>query len=267
MKYWRQHVFLACIFLLALPLFAWIRWEPGPWLLSRLSASGLDKHVSIAGLEKRPLGLTLKAVHLQLTPRQGITVDMVDIRPAWSLLMRGIPAMRLEGHTATASFIAGISKRHDDLLLHDIHAHMNATMARELFPATALINTRGDVSISGHLRLHLPSGTPVSGNMVWRWAQARTTPTGTGPIGDFELRLDAPDSGRWSWRLQGGTRLSVQGHGKLQTVSPRPGQWRLQGTIDFRAKAEVLPITGGAEEGTITLSGTLMQPEIRLAAP
>jgi len=253
------------MFMLALPVFGWMRWDPAPWLQSRLSASGLDKHVQIAGIEKRPLGLALKAVRLQLTPRQSIILDQVDIIPAWSMLMRGIPAARLEGKTATASFIASIGKRQSHLLLHDIRAHMSVSLIRELFPAAALINASGDVSISGRLRLRLPDGQPVSGEMVWRWKHARTIPTGTEPIGDFELRLGASDNGRWSWQLHGGTRLSVQGHGQLQAASSRPSRWKLRGAISFRTKTGVPPIPGGIAQGTITLAGTLIQPDIRLS--
>jgi len=270
LKKFRKDIFLAVVFMISLPVFAWLRWEPAPWLYTQLAAHGLSRYVHVAKVEKSGLELILNNVRVNIPQGPDLSLNGLHVSPAWSRIMRGDPALHARGEMADTIFMASVSIRHGTIRIRDIDVHAHAEAIKDYFPSVAMLNLAGPIQLSGEIQLRQSTGLPITGHLVLQWLKAGAGALGADDLGNFRMQLSSSAGGRWRWRAKGGSILSLDGSGYLSTASPNPGLWQMDGSILVRSHGRVASLLSGltgSGRGKVVLSGNLSRPRLKFLRP
>ncbi|MDQ6951780.1 MAG: type II secretion system protein N [Mariprofundales bacterium] len=262
MRYIKYNHLLIIIFVLTLLCFAWIRWDPTPWLNAQLANQGLQNSVQIESAEKSMLGLRLHQVHLTQPTGGIITLATIEIHPAWLTILRGIPALHIQTTMAGSDGEATIALVDGTIALSKIQLNSNAKIIAALFSQAAIIQPSGSLHLSGAITLNRQNGMPLQGNITLHWSDAASPLLGTTPLGDFSLTLSS-QQGKWQWGLKGGKTIATNGAGTVTTSSASLTHWGITGHIHIQAHGSPPAIIAAmlhAGSANVVISGTLSQP-------
>lgn len=265
MKAFRRDIFLASVFIIALPVFAWLRWDPAPWLTAQLKTHALSSYVQVARVKKSGLGLRLIGVRIRIHQDPDISLINLRLNPEWSQIIRGIPALHVQGTMGDTTFGINISMRNDAIWLNEVDVRTRADMIKDYYPQAAMLNLAGSMRLSGDIQLHRSTGLPLTGHLKLRWQNAASGILNADALGDFQLLLSSSTKGRWQWQAKGGSTLLINGNGHLSTVSPNPGLWRVDGNVHVQSRDELATLfasLAGSKAGIITLSGSINHPSL-----
>jgi len=266
----QDNKFLIILFILAVSLFTWLRWNPTPWFNAQLADHGLAAYVHIKSAEKSGLGLHLNDVRIQ-TPK-GITVhvDALTLSPAWFRMIRGTLALHVQGEIRQATFALNISLQDHAIWLHDMDLFAPVGMLKDYIAQTAMLNLTGTMQASGDIKLDQQNGIPLEGALVLQWDKAASALLGKQPLGDFKLQLTSSKNSAWVWKIHGGKALSINGKGHLSTASQQPKLWRVDGAVQSQSQgavASMLSSMSGQSQWNLTVSGVISHPNIQYLKP
>lgn len=266
LKPFRRNIFLASVFIIALPVFAWLRWDPAPWIDAQLKTRGLSDYVQVARVKKSGLGLRLSGIRIRSHRGPDISPINLRLNPAWSRIIRGIPALHVQGTMGDATFGINISMRNSTIRLNEMDVRARADMIKDYYPRAAMLNLAGSMRLSGDIQLHRSTGLPLTGHLKLRWQKAASGILNADDLGNFQFLLSSSAKGRWQWQAKGGSTLLINGSGHLSTLSPNPGLWRIDGNVHVQSRDELATLfasLAGSKTGIITLSGSINHPSIR----
>ncbi len=261
-----NNILLVSIFMIALPVFTWLRWNPAPWFNAQLESSGASSFVQVGQVKKSGLGLRLDKAHIQIPAGPNITLNEVRLSPAWSRIIRGTPALHVQGTTGKATFALNTSMRHGAIWLRDMDARAQAGMIGDYIPQAAMLNLAGSILISGNMKLRQRDGFPLAGTITIQWKKAASGLLGQDSLGTFQLQLISSKQDEWRWKIEGGNMLSLDGSGHLSTASQTPALWKVDGDIRIQSRdraASLLSGMTGHDRGNLVLSGNLLRPHLK----
>jgi len=270
LKKFRKDIFLAVVFMISLPVFAWLRWNPVPWLDANLEAHGLARYVQVEKVEKSGLGLRLNKLRIQIHQGPDIILDSLKASLAWFRIIKGVPALHVQGTTGNATFDLNVSIQDGALDLNDLDIHAQSSMIRDFLPRAAMLNLTGNILMTGNMELRQADGLPLAGVVVLQWKKAASGLLGQEPLGDFRIKLASLKQNEWRWEIQGGKSLSINGGGHLSTMAKNPALWKIDGAIHIQTQgraASLLFGMAGHSRGTLVLSGALAQPRLEFSKP
>jgi len=270
LQYIRNNVFLIIIFILALPVFTWLRWDPAPWFKAQLESSGASPYVQVEKVEKSGLGLRLNMVRVQIPGGSNISLNGMRLNPAWLRIIRGIPALHVQGAASDATFTANVSMRDGAVWLHEMDIRAQAGMIRDYVPRAAMLNLTGRILIAGKMKLRQRDGLPLAGAITIQWKRAASGLLGQDSLGDFQFQLASSKKSEWRWQIEGGKMLSINGNGHLSTASRNPGLWKIDGNIHVQSQGRITSLLSGItghDRGNLILSGNLSQPRLKFLKP
>lgn len=270
LRYIRNNAFLIIIFILALPVFVWLRWDPAPWFDAQLKSSGVSPYVHVGKVEKSGLGLRLSMVRIRVPGGPNISLNRVQLNPAWFRIIRGTSALYVQGTAGDATFALGVSMRDGAIWLRDIDIRAPAGMIRDYVPQAALLNLAGSILISGEMELRRSNGFPLAGTMTLQWERASSGLLGQDPLGNFQLHLASSEESAWQWQIKGGKILSIDGSGHFSTEAQNPSLWKVDGNIHAQSRGRIASLLSGMtghDRGNLVLSGNLLQPRLKFLKP
>jgi hypothetical protein len=260
---------LVLLFVAALALFTLLRWQPESWL--RLQ---IERLVEQAGIELQydrlqcdGISVALAGVRLRVPGRpESVSLQRVSLRPAWGALLHGAAAVRVAAIGAAAGGAPALQiavtllPGRERIVLREISARLDAAWLRQLLPPQLVLPLAigGRFMLSGELDLAAADARPQGGELLLQWRQATSALTGGAPLGDYRLTLQGGDApGRWQWRLDGGSRLTLSGRGRIDVQAADPRQWRISGEARAQVAAALLPGLPAGTPMALTLYGTL----------
>ncbi len=270
LQYIRNNAFLIMIFILILPIFTWLRWDPTSWFNKQLLSNGLAPYVQVEQVEKSGLSLHLNIVHIQIPGGSNISLNRILLKPAWFWIIRGTPALHVQASAGDAAFAFNVSMHDDVIWLHDMDIHAPAGMIRNYIPQTTMLNLAGNILMSGNMDLQQHDGIPLAGRIILQWEKAASGLLGQDSLGDYQLQLASSGKNKWRWHVNGGEMLSLNGRGHLSTVSPNPALWKIDGNIQTHSRGRVASILSGMtgrDQGNLILSGHLSQLHLKFLEP
>jgi len=259
--------FLILLFILALPVFTWLRWNPTSWINAQLASNGMAAYVQVNLVEKSGMELRLKDVHIQIPDGTNISLNRVVLNPAWLRILRGTPSFHVRGAIGGATFSFNVSMQGGYIWLRDLDILARAGMIKDYFPQAAMLNLTGDMLISGDIKLRQHDGIPLEGAMTLQWQKAASNMLGKGSLGDFRLDLTSSKNSAWQWQVKGGKTLSIDGKGHLSTLSQNPELWQVDGSIHTQSQGSVASLlTGitGQDRWDLMISGVISNPHMKL---
>ncbi len=256
---------LGLMFVLALPLFLALRWEPEPWLRSQLDAqlARVSVPVSYDGLELHGVSAVLSGVRVDI-PNQPdpLIVEKITVRPSLAMLWSGAPAAVIDAESAGMHLHARLRQQDGGLEMTRIRAQIDL----ERLPLSLPVQLQGSAELSGALLI--AGGLPQRGELGLQIAGLKAKLAGsTMPLGDYQASLSASDHGAWQWRFRGGAELRLDASGTLSIRGLDARSWRLGGTAMVQAGTNAAPAIGmllGDAPRQVQLSGTLARPQWRL---
>lgn len=258
-----KHWHLLVLFLLALPCFVWVRWQPEPYLRQQLQLAGLKESVRFQRLEKRWFGIRLHDVVLRISPEIQLRFSSLEASPSWSSLLRGMPALHVIAAGENVRLTARVGKVGEALKLEDLDLLLPMEQVRQWVHVP--MDVRGRIHAQGNLALMAGRLEQAEINVDWQQASLRIANLDYA-LGEYRLHLGG-DAPAMTWNLSGGTDLMVEGQGKLRSRGGNPLEGMLSGEIQIQASGSMLalvqPFIGGAKR-RLRLEGVLRQPRWQL---
>ncbi|MDQ6971789.1 MAG: hypothetical protein Q9M30_04000 [Mariprofundaceae bacterium] len=228
----QHNLVLAALFLLALPVFCWLQWQPKAWFQAQLEANGLSEKISYASVEKSFPGLHLNQANIALPEGKSLALDEVRFHPSISSLLHGEPALYLHATNQGIEAESIIAQNDGRLSLHDLMLTADAGSLAHFDSRLILLGLKGGLSLKGELVLQAADGLPVDGDLKLEWAHPSSTmlPAGADHIQLSLATTDAEGDKVWSWKIISQPE-GLGGEGKLMAGSPDIRQWLLRGTM------------------------------------
>ncbi len=264
---WRQ---LFLLFMLALMLFALLRWQPDAWLASQIQAQAHQHGLTVQYEHLHLDGLTLHLDHLSI--RSGrmpapLRMDLCTLTPAWDSLLKAQPAVRLSVDGDGRQLKALLRWQTGYVAISALQADMNVALLQPFWQdrLTLPIHVGGRLIAAGDLLLDAASGAPVDGKIRLTWRSAVTDITGMhSPLGDYQLLLKADRaSGKsWLWSISGGSSPKLSGQGAIDMAGPLLQQWRIHGQVVVQPGdgSNTISAMLGGKAMTYAISGALLNP-------
>jgi len=253
------------LFILALPVFIWLRWNPVPWFNVQLESNGLTPYIQVEQVEKSGLGLHLGVVHIKTPGGPDINLNGILLNPAWFRIIRGAPALHIQGTANGAAFALNISMQDGAIWLHDMDLLAQADVIRDYIPQAAMLNLTGSILMSGDIKLRQHDALPLAGAITMQWKNAASGLLRQEPLGDFQLQLASSKKNEWKWQMEGGKTLSIDGKGHLSSTFQPPEFWQIDGNIHTQSQGRVASLLSditGHDRWNLVLSGALLQPHL-----
>jgi len=264
---------LCMVFVLALLLFAAMRWQPESWLRHQIDQqariNGIDLHYQTLQVD----GLSLRMAHVSIRTAElpvPIILDSIRISPAWSLLQSGIAAVEVKVTLSGQAVNAVLVRQDKHIGVRNLNAVLDVAALQSLWkPRMPVpVDSGGTLKLSGQVQLDALSGLPVEGQLDVVWQQASIDlPMFNKPLGDYQLTLKATAnaSGIWQWSLGGGTDVMLSGSGQMNLFGKRPQQWTINGRVQLRAAPEARAIAAmlGNQARSFTISGNLLNARLQ----
>ncbi|MDX8392811.1 MAG: hypothetical protein R8K53_09670, partial [Mariprofundaceae bacterium] len=159
----RQHLPLVALFLLALPVFLWLRWEPQAWFAGQLTENGLGGTFNHATVEKSFPGLAIVSANISLPDGNKITFDKILLRPAIFATLSGKPALFFRAERAGMTAQGVFSATDEKLSLNHIDIHAEAEKLAVFDARLQLLGLHGTLQLNGNIDLQRSDGMPLTG--------------------------------------------------------------------------------------------------------
>ncbi len=227
------------VFVLSLPVFLWIRWQPEPLVYSTMNRLKLNKvlHVESVGKHWLP-GFRLQGVTVKLRKGPDIKLSHLDVSPVWWRLFLGTPALELSGESLQKSFSLVVSLSADKLEFLDVDINIDAKFLSLYIPQMALFPVQGHILLQGSTTLNKTSMQPERADIRVSIKQARLISGKTPqPLGNYEIRALSGEPG-WIWSATGGENLLIDGKGSLKANSPDVTKWPISGQLKLTGKGQ-----------------------------
>jgi len=249
----KLHPRLAALFIVALPIFSWIQWQPETWLNEQLFARGLNNSVRYITVDKAFPGLQLKGVQISKAGMPPLSLETLELSPAISTLLSSTPGLFVRANSEGISAESVITMHDNTIELRDVQLHTDTASLSRFGPGLLLLGLSGTLNLKGHAMLQADTGLPLDGDVDLIWEQPSSTLLPQG-IEQAHLNLNAADAEGtkiWNWNLDS-TPDIVAGEGKIVANGADSRQWLLRGKLRT------------AKDGAdMVLSGTLGAPHIQ----
>ncbi|MDQ6975074.1 MAG: hypothetical protein Q9M22_00755 [Mariprofundaceae bacterium] len=271
MKPWSNRRLLA-LFLLALLLFIPLRWDATAWL--EMQTQNIREQLPFpmkgGALTWSVKGLTIEHITLILPPpAEPLLFNQLTLSPVWAKWLQGTRAMDV---SLSSVPINGQT----EIVIGDAYIQLSAmqwTLAVPWLQAQwpvlipvgialqGMLEATGDIRFDSQETLPQPIAGTV--NLTWKTAGIQLGESVTS-LGDYQLLIQDEMPASWQLQLDGGELLKLQGQATLQSQNMPWLQWPLQGQIEMIA-APNSPLSAllGSKK-SITLSGTLQDPQWRM---
>jgi len=246
----RRHLRLGALFLIALPVFCWLQWQPKAWFDHQLAAQGMRVGLHYQSLHKAFPGLQLDGVQISAPGIDTLNLDTLLLRPALSSLLKGSPALfaRTQGKGMSAEAVVNMGNAGPNLSDGEIRA--DASTLSRFDTRLLLLGLQGNVKLHGRMQLQATDGLPLDGDihLVWNKPSSTLLPPGLDQIRLTLAAADAQGEKIWNWKLTSQPEMIV-GQGKVMAGGPDIRQWLLRGTLRT-----------ATDQPELVLSGTLGAP-------
>ncbi|MDX8377661.1 MAG: hypothetical protein R8L53_06515, partial [Mariprofundales bacterium] len=255
-----RYILLFLLFLLALPLFAWQRWQPQTWLQQQIASQKLDIHIS--DVQTQGLGLSIAEIQTTAMPQ---ILHEVQIQPSWSQTLLGTPTMNVQALLDGYSQSFSLASTDDWLNIHTIDANIPAMLLKAANDSLP-VNLQGNIHIQGKLDWHSQQQRADNIELEAAWPQASIEwMQQSFVLGDFLMQINDADNddNKWLWQISGGSLVHVEGTGQLQANANMPTlDWPVSGTIHLTAGKDftMLKTLLGANQMQFSVQGLLRQP-------
>ena len=246
----KKHLWLAAIFIVVLPLFCWLQWQPRVWFDNQLAANGLAGKISYADVGKSFPGFQLSGARIALPDGKTIAFDEILLRPAIFSLLSGTPALFIRANAEGMDAESVINLNNDALNLSDVAIIADTSKLARFDSRLLLLGLQGEMSLNGDMRLQADNGLPLDGVMklVWNNPSSILLPAGPESI-RLEINIaEAEGANMWNWQLSSEPE-GMGGKGKVTATSADIQQWLLRGNIRL-----------AKDQPDMVLSGTLGAP-------
>jgi len=263
---------LFALFSVAFLIFLPIRWDPAPWLQaqSQRLLQQLPFPVAIGQSSVTWRGIELKNVSVELpnTPKP-LVFTQLRMMPAWLQWAQGAPSIKLSvaSEALHGGVALAVSDGYAQLSNLDLSASLPWLIEQSQLPV--LVALSGDVQLQGDARVYIGDGhsmpQPINVALQATWTKAAVTLTESpSQLGDYSLHINGLAQKPWAWKLEGGTLLTLDGQGTIQTNEQAWQQWSLQGNVMMK-NAPTSPLTAmlGAQR-QIALTGTVSAPQWKM---
>jgi len=249
----KTHLQLAALFLLALPVFVWIQWQPQTWLNGQLATQGMQGTLHYASVSKSFPGLQLEGVNISAPGMNPLALQSLLLRPAFSTLLSGSPGLFTKADSEGISAESVIAMRDKQLELGDVHLHADAASLSHFDSRLLLLDLSGSLDLQGRMLLQMETALPLDGNIDLNWDKPSSLllPPGMEKMQLTVNAADAEGAKIWNWKIES-TPDIVTGEGKIVAGGADIRQWLLRGKLRT--------MKGGAE---MVLSGTLGAPHLQ----
>jgi len=264
---------LCLVFVLALLLFIAMRWQPEPWLQSKIAQQALQNGIDLQYQQLDIEGFSVRMEHVSIRTAAlpaPVILDSLSISPAWSSLLTGVAAVDVKARLSGQSVTAVLAWQGKYIALHDLNAEFDVaalqTLWKQRMPLPVQIG--GRVKLSGYIQIDAFSGFPADGQLDAVWQQASVDlPVFDKPLGDYQLALKAAAKapGRWQWSLGGGAAVTLSGSGQLDLSGKSPQQWTINGRVQVQAGSEAKAIASllGNQVKAFAISGNLLNARLQ----
>jgi len=250
----RHNLLLIALFMLALPVFCWLRWQPQAWLAGQLAANNLTGQLTYTSVEKTFPGLVFKHANIHFPDGKQVVFDKILLRVALLSLFEGKAALffhlERDGLMAQGDF----SLTQDKLEFSNINIRADAAKLSVLDARLQLLGLKGQLQLGGNMQLRRTDAMPLSGDIHAAWKQAATLLLPTLKSGSIDASLVSKEVGKpapvWNWQINSTTHI-ISGKGKLIPNGAQLTDWLLHGNIHLK---------GRGINGDNILSGTLGAP-------
>ncbi len=228
----KRHLWLAALFLLALPLFCWLQWQPKAWFAEQLAINGLTGKISYGEVRKSFPGLRLNGTNITLPNGKAVACDEIILRPAFSALLHGEQGLFVRAKSNGINAEAVIVMSNTQLNLGNVMVIADATKLASFDSRLLLLGLQGEIILKGHTLLEATVGLPLDGdvNLLWNKPSSTFLPTG---MDNIELSLTASGAlgaKAWSWQI-GSQPEMIGGQGKVMSGAADIRQWQLRGNM------------------------------------
>jgi len=265
---WSRRWLYPVLFLFALPLFLWMRWQPEQILLSALERPKIHKILSAGAIHKHWFpGLRVDAVKIRLRKGPPISLDYIDISPVWWRLILGTAAVKICGEGKHASFCLLVTLSGQKLNFPDIAVDTDFAALKPYLPQLSLFPVSGSIHMKGSLDLLWRSRKAGQANLH---LDVKDAVLGSGkklePLGNYQLAL-LSQGPSWQWLVTGGGALVLEGKGTLTPSGVDVTKWPIRGQMSVTGKGEqsALWIKGlaGKSSAKGTVTGILRRPVLQ----
>lgn len=249
----RKNLWLAGLFLLALPVFCWLQWQPGPWLEGQLQSRGLGTLVHFAAVHKSIRGLLLDKPEIRAPNLPPLEFDSLLLRPALGAILKGSPGLYAHASGQGMQAEVDLSMRAAQLDLDKLDIRLDAGKLAHFDSRLLLLALKGELGVRGHVRLQADTGLPLAGSLQASW-KAPTSTLLPAELKDIRLSLNSDNAKGeklWNWKLDSQPG-QLAGHGKIVANGPDVRRWLLSGSLQL---AEGKP--------AMALSGTVGAPHLQ----
>jgi len=253
-QFLRRHLPLIALFMLALPIFGWLRWQPQAWFAAQLTENNLSEKITYATVEKSFPGLAVTQASIRLSDGTQLVFDHLLLQPAMLTLLSGKPALFVRAEREGLVAESEISVADEKLILNGANIQADAGKLAAFDPGLQLLALKGELQLNGTLQLRLADGMPLQGDIQATWNQAATLLLPVLQSGTVHASLlsknDEKFAPMWMWEIKS-TPQSITGKGKIVTNGTNIENWLLRGNIHLKGDEK--------PDGNI-LSGTLGTP-------
>jgi len=266
---------LGLLFVVAVAVFAGMRWQPGPWVKAHILAMAEQQQISIEYRDATLHGLTVEMDQVLLkTPRMPapVMVEKVTVRPKLSTLWSGSPVARVGLGWQGQMLYASLLQRDGYVEVQDIAGSADIALLQPLWQGQLAmpVDAKGRVALSGDLLLDAATGLPLSGALAASWQGAEAALAGMNLVlGDYRVTVkNGTVANQWSWQADGGTGLMLKAGGQLAIHGADPAMWPLNGEIELAAgeASASNPMLGmllGNGPIRLQVSGPLLRPQMK----
>jgi hypothetical protein len=263
---------LFVIFVLVLLLFIAVRWQPEPWLRSQIAEQARQNGITLNYKQLQVEGFSVQLEQVSLHAANlaaPLMFNSLSIRPAWASLLGGSLAMQMQLSWQGQQGGALLSWQDDSINIYNIEAELNMTVLQSLWQRhmPLPVNVRGQIHISGDVRLDVQSGRPLEGRLDVGWQSAGVEMAGGNiHLGNYQLGMTAGDtSASWRWILGGGEAVLLQGKGTVDVPVDVQQAWPVSGQARIEAgkQAGMLSAMLGSTPLLFSLSGNAANPKLQ----
>lgn len=261
---------LLIVFVIALLVFLPLRWDATPWLQTQsrhiLQKFPFPVDVGEVTFSTQGVGLT-DLIFTPPPPAEPLRFSHITLSPVWGALFTGTP-------TFQASLSSDVINGQLNVAYRDGYAELSAIQLSAKVPwiqtqwaADIPVSLQGEADLTGEVQLYMEKDMaifmPVAAtlNLAWQAAGVRLGESSTA-LGDYQLLVKGEPSSAWSWQINGGELLKIEGQGSLQNQAALAWLlWPLEGQLDITNAPESPLSALLGKKQHITFSGTLQTPQ------
>jgi hypothetical protein len=252
------------IFVLSLPCFLWLRWQPEPLVYSTLNRLKINKVIHVGSISKHWLpGLRLSAVKIKLRKGPEIQLDSLDVTPVWWHLLLGRPAIALKGTGRKQTFSMVVALSGGNLIFSDLDLNADIKILKPYIPQIASLPLLGTIQLQGEVGLNRKTMQPWKADLKLAVNQVELmSRSGKRRLGDYLLTL-VSDNRQWNWVANGGETILLDAKGRLKPNVADMTRWILEGEVTISGKGESAKLLEGIlgkNPAQATISGNLRNP-------